>query len=227
MTPRPACPGDRGGGFKFRPEGYTSSSAKVAEDATLLLEGDSSGSAGSSFGVVNAGHTHGYGSWGRAINAYPAKKWILNGGHVYQTCVGSTDVSWRADGTEATQPVCIPNGAATLCVSNGFNYVKLSQNGDANSPTNSPRVRGPRARGRRRPPRPVGPALQFLPELRLARPRRPRRLPRPRHRRHGPGHRPAWRRKRPDQLPGGHGPDRPVDRRPRPGRQQPLLPRRG
>ncbi len=131
------APGDRGGGFKFRPEGYSSSSAKVAEDATLLLEGDSSGSAGSSFGVVNAGHTHGYGSWGRAINAYPAKKWILDGGHVYQTHVGSTDATWREDGTTATQPVCIPNGAGTLCVSNGFNYVKLSQTGDAASPTNS------------------------------------------------------------------------------------------
>ena len=133
-------PSDRGGGFKFRPESYssfTNSTASVAEDATLLLEGDSSGSADLSFGVVNAGHTHGYGSWGRAINAYPAKKWILNGGHVYQTFVGSSDVSWREDGTEATQPVCIPNGAGTLCVSNGFNYVKLSQNGDAKSPTNS------------------------------------------------------------------------------------------
>ena len=130
-------PSDRGGGFKFRPESYTSSSARVAEDATLLLEGDSSGSAGSSFGVVNAGHTHGYGSWGRAINAYPAKKWILDGGHVYQTYVGSTDATWREDGTTATQPVCIPNGAGTLCVSNGFNYVKLSQTGDAASPTNT------------------------------------------------------------------------------------------
>ena len=130
-------PGDRGGGFKFRPESYTSSSARVAEDATLLLEGDSSGSAGSSFGVVNAGHTHGFGSWGRAINAYPAKKWILDGGYVYQTCVGSTDDSWREDGTTNSPPVCIPNGAGTLCVSNGFNYVKLSQNSDEKIPTNS------------------------------------------------------------------------------------------
>lgn len=131
-------PSDRGGGFKFRPESYTSSSGKVAEDATLLLEGDAKGSdVGSSFGVVNAGHTHGYGSWGRAINAYPAKKWILDGGYVFQTHVGSTDVSWREDGTDATRPVCIPNGAETLCVSNGFNYVKLSQSGDANAPTNS------------------------------------------------------------------------------------------
>ncbi len=130
-------PGDRGGGFKFRPEGYTSSSAKVAEDATLLLEGDSSGSAGSSFGVVNAGHTHGFGSWGRAINAYPAKRWVLDGGYIYQTHVGSTDVSWREDGTTNSPPVCIPNGAGTLCVSNGFNYVKLSQNSDEKIPTNS------------------------------------------------------------------------------------------
>ena len=130
-------PGDRGGGFKFRPEGYTSSSAKVADDATLLLEGDSSGSAGSSFGVVNAGHTHGFGSWGRAINAYPAKRWVLDGGYIYQTHVGSTDVSWREDGTTNSPPVCIPNGAGTLCVSNGFNYVKLSQNSDEKIPTNS------------------------------------------------------------------------------------------
>ena len=131
------APNDRGGGFKFRPESYTSSSAQVAENATLLLEGDSSGSVGSSFGVVNAGHTHGYGSWGRAINAYPAKKWILDGGYVYQTHVGSTDVSWREDGTTNSPPVCIPNGAGTLCVSNGFNYVKLSQNSDEKIPTNS------------------------------------------------------------------------------------------
>ena len=130
-------PGDRGGGFKFRPEGYSSSSAQVAENATLLLEGDSSGSVGSSFGVVNAGHTHGFGSWGRAINAYPAKRWVLDGGYVYQTYIGSSDVSWREDGTTNTPPVCIPNGAGTLCVSNGFNYVKLSQNSDEKIPTNS------------------------------------------------------------------------------------------
>ena len=130
-------PSDRGGGFKFRPEGYSSSSAQVAENATLLLEGDSSGSVGSSFGVVNAGHTHGFGSWGRAINAYPAKRWVLDGGYVYQTYVGSSDVSWREDGTTNTPPVCIPNGAGTLCVSNGFNYVKLSQNSDEKIPTNS------------------------------------------------------------------------------------------
>lgn len=130
-------PGDRGGGFKFRPEGYSSSSAQVSENATLLLEGDSSGSVGSSFGVVNAGHTHGFGSWGRAINAYPAKRWVLDGGYVYQTYVGSADVSWREDGTTNSPPVCIPNGAGTLCVSNGFNYVKLSQNSDEKIPTNS------------------------------------------------------------------------------------------
>jgi hypothetical protein len=132
------APGDRGGGFKFRPESYSSASARVAEDATLLLEGDAKGSdVGASFGVVNAGHTHGYGSWGRAINAYPAKKWILDGGYVYQTHVGNNDASWREDGTTATQPVCIPNAAGTLCVSNGFTYVRLSQASDAAYPTNS------------------------------------------------------------------------------------------
>ncbi|MBQ6102866.1 MAG: hypothetical protein IJL06_04260 [Kiritimatiellae bacterium] len=135
------APGDRGGGFKFRPELYssfTNSTASVAENATLLLEGDANGSdVKTSFGVVNAGHSHGHDSWGRAINAYPAKKWILDGGYVYQTCLGSTDVNWREDGTTATQPVCTPNGAATLCVSNGFNYVKLSQNSNVASPTNS------------------------------------------------------------------------------------------
>ena len=134
-------PSDRGGGFKFRPESYTSSSARVAENATLLLEGDSSGSdVKTSFGVVNAGHTHDYGTWERAINAYPAKKWILDGGYVYQTFVNvkpETKLSWREDGTTKTQPVCTPNGAATLCVSNGFNYVKLSQANNAETPTNS------------------------------------------------------------------------------------------
>ncbi|MBQ3809257.1 MAG: hypothetical protein II839_00385 [Kiritimatiellae bacterium] len=130
-------PGDRGGGFKFRPESYASSSAKAAEDATLLLEGDSNGSVGSSFGVVNAGHTHGYGSWDRAINAYPARKWIVDGGYVYQTHVGNNNANWREDGTTATQPVCIPNAAGTLCVSNGLTYVRLSQISDAAYPTNS------------------------------------------------------------------------------------------
>ena len=131
-------PSDRGGGFKFRPELYSSASAQVAEDATLLLEGDANGSEfKTSFCVVNAGHTHGYGSWGRAINAYPAKKWILDGGYVYQTHNASTEVTWREDGTTATQPVCTPNGAGTLCVSNGFNYVKLSQSDTASVPTNS------------------------------------------------------------------------------------------
>ena len=131
-------PNDRGGGFKFRPEEYSSSSARVAKDATLLLEGDAKGSSvGSSFGVVNAGHTHFYGPWGRAINAYPAKRWILDGGYIYQTYVGSDSASWREDGTTATQTICTPNGAETLCVSNGLTYVKLNQSSTAAYPTNS------------------------------------------------------------------------------------------
>ena len=46
-------------------------------------------------------------------------------------------VSWREDGTTATQPICVPNGAETLVVSNGFSVISLGQNGDADRPTNS------------------------------------------------------------------------------------------
>ena len=134
--------GSRGGSFKFRPYGASEANAAVAENATLLVEGDVGYSGNGlshskSIGVVFTGSEHGYGSWSRAINAFPAKKWILNGGYVRAVYVANGDDNWREDGTTNSPPVCIPNGAETLVVSNGLTAVSMSQSGTDSTPTNS------------------------------------------------------------------------------------------
>ena len=134
--------GSRGGSFKFRPENTSSSSAAVAENATLLVEGDVGYSGNGlshskSIGVVFTGSEHGYGSWDRAINAFPAKKWILDGGYLRLVYVANGSDNWREDGTKNTAPICIPNGAETLVVSNGFTEISMSQSNDDSTPTNS------------------------------------------------------------------------------------------
>lgn len=132
--------GSRGGSFKFRPYGASEANAAVAENATLLVEGDAGYDGGinhaKSYGVVFTGSEHGYGSWSRAINAFPAKKWILNGGYVRDVYVANGDDNWREDGTKNTKTIRIPNGAETLAVSNGFTAVSMSQNSDESTPTN-------------------------------------------------------------------------------------------
>ena len=127
--------GNRGGSFWM--VNWTQPT-RVADKATLLVEGDvaASGHAGS-FGVVSYGNAHGYGSWGRTENALPAKKWIMNGGYYRSAAMNNNAESWRADGTTATQPICVPNGAETLVVSNGFSSISMGQQGDADRPTNS------------------------------------------------------------------------------------------
>ena len=134
--------GSRGGSFKFRPYGASEANAAVAENATLLVEGDVGYSGNGlshskSIGVVFTGSEHSYGSWSRAINAFPAKKWILNGGYVRAVYVANGDDNWREDGTTNSPPVCIPNGAETLVVSNGLTAVSMSQSGTDSTPTNS------------------------------------------------------------------------------------------
>lgn len=134
--------GSRGGSFKFRPENTSSSSAAVAENATLLVEGDVGYSGNGlshskSTGVLFTGSEHGYGSWDRAINAFPAKKWILDGGYLRLVYVADGSDNWREDGTKNTAPICIPNGAETLVVSNGFTEISMSQSNDDSTPTNS------------------------------------------------------------------------------------------
>ena len=110
----------------------------VATNAPLLVEGDVAyGSIGSSFGVVSYGNAHGYGSWGWTDNAFPAGKWIMNGGCYRAAAMNNNAASWREDGTTATQPVCVPNGAGTLVVSNGFSQISMSENSSADRPTNS------------------------------------------------------------------------------------------
>ena len=127
--------GSRGGSFWM--VNWTRPSL-VATNATLLVEGDVAyGSIGSSFGVVSYGNAHGYGSWGWTDNAFPAGKWIMNGGCYRSAAMNNNAASWREDGTTTTQPVCVPNGAGTLVVSNGFSQISMGQNGDADRPTNS------------------------------------------------------------------------------------------
>lgn len=132
--------GSRGGSFKFRPYGASEANAAVAENATLLVEGDAGYDGGinhaKSYGVVFSGSSHDYGAWSRAINAFPAKKWILNGGFVRLLHVNNKDANWREDGTTATQTISIQNGAETLVVSNGFAAVAMSQDGNVDRPTN-------------------------------------------------------------------------------------------
>ena len=105
---------------------------QLATNATLLVEGDATYngglSHGSSYGVVSYGNSHGYGSWGRTDNAFPAKKWILNGG--VARISGMNNSGW------GSPPIAVPNGAETLVVSNGFFSVQLFNSPGANSPTN-------------------------------------------------------------------------------------------
>ena len=125
--------GSRGGSCWFT----GLSDGSYGTNATLLVEGDTAhNSLGSSFGVASYGNSHGYGSWGWVGNALPSKKWILNGGTFRASAMNNTDPSWREDGTTATQPVCVPNGAETLVVSNGFSSISLGENGNADRPTN-------------------------------------------------------------------------------------------
>ena len=114
----------------------------AAANASLLIEGDvgyNNGlSLGRSYGVVSYGNAHGYGSWGYTTNALPARKWTMNGGVYYQAGMNNNSVSWREDGTTATQPIRVPNGAETLCVSNGLSYICLGyQQGNDDRPTNN------------------------------------------------------------------------------------------
>jgi len=126
--------GSRGGSCWFTGR----SDGSYGTNATLLVEGDTAhNSLGSSFGVASYGNAHGYGSWGWVDNALPSKKWILNGGTFRAAAMNNNDASWREDGTTATQPVCVPNGAETLVVSNGFSSISLGENGNADRPTNS------------------------------------------------------------------------------------------
>ena len=127
--------GSRGGSFWM--VNWTQPT-RTAPNATLLVEGDVAYSGlGGSYGVVSYGNAHGYGSWGWTDNALPGKAWILNGGYYRAAAMNNNAASWRADGTTATQPVCVPNGAETLVVSNGFSSISLGQNGDVDRPTNS------------------------------------------------------------------------------------------
>ncbi len=131
--------GSRGGSFWM--VNWTQPT-RAAPNATLLVEGDvgyNNGlSVARSYGAVSYGNAHGYGSWGYTTNALPGKKWIMNGGVFYQAGMNNNSASWREDGTTATQPIRVPNGAETLCVSNGFSLISVSyQQGDADRPTNN------------------------------------------------------------------------------------------
>ena len=107
-------------------------------NATLLIEGDSAYTGlPASFGVVSYGNAHGYGANNRRINALPGKAWILNGGTFHSGGQNVDQAFWHEDGTTATPTVCIPNGAETLVVSNGFSRLSLGSQGDANRPTNA------------------------------------------------------------------------------------------
>ena len=133
------CMSSRGGSFYMI--NWESPVNQYATNATLKIEGDvgyNNGlSLGQSYGVVSSGSAHGYGSPEWMENVVPAKKWILNGGAYYDANVNNDKDSWREDGTKATETIREPNGAETLCVSNGFSWIFLGQNGEANRPTNN------------------------------------------------------------------------------------------
>ena len=133
------CMSSRGGSFYMI--NWESPVNQYATNATLKIEGDvgykDGLSLGQSYGVVSSGSAHGYGSPEWMENVVPAKKWILNGGAYYDANVNNDKDSWREDGTKATETIREPNGAETLCVSNGFSWIFLGQNGEANRPTNN------------------------------------------------------------------------------------------
>ena len=125
----------RGGSFWVAAD---SDSDVEQANATLLIEGDSAYTGlPASFGVVSYGNAHGYGANNRRMNALPGKAWILNGGTFHSGGQNVDQAFWREDGTTATSTVCIPNGAETLVVSNGFSRLSLGSQGDANRPTNA------------------------------------------------------------------------------------------
>ena len=131
--------GSRGGSFYM-----LNSQAPVdqyATNTTLKIEGDVGYNSGlaldRSYGVVATGSAHGDGSNGWMGNVVPAKKWILNGGAYADANMNNDSASWRADGTTATETIREPNGAESLCVSNGFSYISLGQNGNTDRPTNN------------------------------------------------------------------------------------------
>ena len=121
--------GSRGGSFWM--VNWTTPT-QYATNATLLVEGDATYNNGlshaASYGVISYGNSHGYGSWGKTENAFPAKKWILNG--------GAARISGMADTGWGNPPVAVPNGAETLVVSNGFFAVQMFNDQGADRPTN-------------------------------------------------------------------------------------------
>ena len=121
--------GNRGGSFWM--VNWTTP-AQYATNATLLVEGDSAYSGGIShrysYGVISYGNSHGYGSWSKEKNAFPAKKWILNG--------GGANVSAMANTGWGDPPAAAINGAETLVVSNGFFAARLFNSQGADRPTN-------------------------------------------------------------------------------------------
>ena len=121
--------GSRGGSFWM--VNWTQTT-QFATNATLLVEGDAAFNNGlshsSSFGVVSYGNSHGYGSWGTTENAFPAKKWILDGG--VARISGMNNASW------GTPPIAVPSGAETLVVSNGFFSIQLFNSQGDDKPTN-------------------------------------------------------------------------------------------
>jgi len=121
--------GSRGGSFWM--VNWTQTT-QFATNATLLVEGDATYNDGlahsSSFGVLSFGNSHGFGSWGTTENAFPAKKWILNGG--VARISGMANTSW------GTPPIAVPNGAETLVVSNGFFSIQMFNSQGSDRPTN-------------------------------------------------------------------------------------------
>ena len=121
--------GSRGGSFWM--VNWTTPT-QYATNATLLVEGDATYNNGlshaASYGVISYGNSHGYGSWGKTENAFPAKKWILNG--------GAARISGMANTSWGNPPVAVPNGAETLVVSNGFFAVQMFNDQGADCPTN-------------------------------------------------------------------------------------------
>ena len=123
--------GSRGGSFWLGNKVTT----EIAADATMMIEGHagySSGLAiGHSCGAVSAGNSHGHGSWAATSNPFPQKALVLNGGFVRQPNMNNT--GWT---DAAGRPICVPNGADRLVVSNGLSAFELTSNSNADRPTN-------------------------------------------------------------------------------------------
>ena len=123
--------GSRGGSFWLGNKVTT----EIAADATMMIEGHagySSGLAiGHSCGAVSSGNSHGHGSWASTSNPFPQKALVLNGGFVRQPNMNNT--GWT---DAAGRPICVPNGADRLIVSNGLSAFELTSNSNADRPTN-------------------------------------------------------------------------------------------